>query len=291
MARGGKPKPPPAMPAAVTRVTDASGFLFAPDPHGGAGPDDPAAAADFTLPGAPPPRSARARATSAAKPAPHFHGHRDRLRARFAEAGPGALSDYEVLELILYRAVPRIDTKPLAKALLARFGDLAGVFGAEAREIQNVEGAGASVAADIKAIQAAMERVRLAEAKARPVVSSWSSLVAYCKTALQHEAREQVRVLYLDAKNQIILDEIHSTGTVSQSSVYPREIVRRALELSAASLILVHNHPSGDSRPSAADVDITRALIAAAQTMGISVHDHLVIGRNGTASFKALGLI
>jgi DNA repair protein RadC len=281
MARGGKSKAPTS-----AAVSDASGFLFIPDPRG-ASPS--AAPDDLALPALAPPKG-RARKAPAPS-APHYHGHRDRLRDRFAEAGPGALSDYELLELILFRAVPRIDTKPLAKALLARFGDLAGVFAAEAREIQNVEGAGAGVAADLKAIQAVISRVQLIDAKARPVVSSWSSLLTYCKTMLQHEAREQVRVLYLDAKNHIIRDEVHSTGTVSQSSVYPREIVRRALELSAVNLILVHNHPSGDCRPSAADVEITRALIAAAKTMGIGVHDHLVIGRDGTASFKALGLI
>jgi DNA repair protein RadC len=281
MARGGKSKHPPA-----AAVADASGFLFTPEPRSAATPE---AAADLTFPSAAKPKSRTAK--TANQPAPHYHGHRDRLRERFAEAGAGALSDYELLELLLFRAVPRMDTKPLAKDLIARFGDLAGVFAAEQREIQNVEGAGAAVAADLKAIQAVIERVGLIQAKARPVVSSWSSLIAYCKTALQHEAREQVRVLYLDAKNKIIRDEVHSTGTVSQSSVYPREIVRRALELSAVSLILVHNHPSGDSRPSAADVEITRALVAAAKTMGIGVHDHLVIGRDGTASFRALGLI
>ena len=268
-------------------MSDASGCLFTPDPRAAAAPTE---LDDRVLPTPPEPKRRIAK-SAPGQFAPHDHGHRDRLRQRFAQAGAGALGDDELLELLLYRSVPRIDTKPLAKALIARFGDLAGVFAAEAREIQNVKGAGAAVAADLKAIQAVIERVGLIKAKARPVVSSWSSLLTYCQNAVQHEAREQVRVLYLDANNQIIRDEVHSTGTVNQSSVYPREIVRRALELSASSLILVHNHPSGDSRPSAADLEITRALIAAAKTMGITVHDHLVIGRNGAASFKALGLI
>ncbi|MFZ4069267.1 MAG: RadC family protein [Caulobacterales bacterium] len=240
---------------------------------------------------APPAPKRRSAKAARGQPAPHYQGHRDRLRQCCTETGAGALSDYELLELIRFRAAPRIDTKPLAKALIARFGDLAEVFAAEAREIQSVDGAGAGMAAELKAIQAVIERIGLIKAKARPAVSSGSSLGAYCQTALQHEAREQVRVFYLDAKSQIIRHEVHSTGTVSQSNVYPREIVRRALKLSAVSLTLVHNHPSCDSRPSAADVEITHARCAAAKTMGISVHDHLVIGRNGTASFKALRLI
>jgi DNA repair protein RadC len=276
VARGGKPKPPPA-----NAVSDAAGFLFTPDPRG-------AAPLPSTQRPAKPPT-----AGPAAKPipAPHYHGHRERLRARFAEVGAAGLRDYELLELMLYRAIPRQDTKPIAKALLDRFGSLGAVFGADPHELQKVDQVGPAVATELKAIQAVIEFVLLEQAKSRPVVSSWSSLVSYCTKALAHENREQFRVLYLDAKNQIIRDEIHSEGTVSQTSVYPREVVRRALELGAANLILVHNHPSGDGRPSAADVEITKQIVAAAKTMAIGVHDHLVIGRNVTVSFKSLGLL
>ena len=222
---------------------------------------------------------------------PHFHDHRSRLRERFEEAGAGALADYELLELLLFRTIPRRDTKPLAKALLARFGDLAAVLGAPANLIEQVEGAGPSVAQDLKAIQAVLERAQKSEVKRREVISSWTQLVAYCRTAMANEPREQFRVLFLDVKNQLIADEVLNEGTVDHAPVYPREIARRALELSAASVILCHNHPSGDPRPSSADIAITREIVAAAKAVGVKVHDHLIIGRNGEASFKSLGLL
>lgn len=175
---------------------------------------------------------------------PHYHDHRARLRQRFEEAGAGALADYEVLELLLFRTIPRRDTKPLAKALLSTFGDLAAVLGAPAQRIAEVSGAGPAVAQDLKIVQAMLERASRASLMQRPVISSWAQLVNYCRLAMANAAREQFRVLFLDAKNQLIADEIMNEGTVDHAPVYPREIARRALELSAASVILVHNHPT-----------------------------------------------
>lgn len=223
--------------------------------------------------------------------APHYHSHRQRLRERFERAGPGAVADYELLELLLFRSIPRRDVKPLAKALLARFGDFSAVLGADPARIAEVEGAGPAVAQDLKLIQAAIERAGLAQARQRTSVTSWTQLVEYVRVALQHETREQFRVLFLDRKNQLIADEPMSEGTIDHAPVYPREVVRRALELGAAALILVHNHPSGDPTPSAADLSITREIIAAAKALELSVHDHVVVGRQGTVSFKSLGLI
>jgi DNA repair protein RadC len=222
---------------------------------------------------------------------PHFHDHRARLRKRFEEGGAGALADYEVLELLLFRTIPRRDTKPLAKALIAKFGDLAAVLAAPAPRIAEVEGAGPAVAQDLKIAQALLERASKAPLTQRPVVSSWSQLVNYCRLAMAHAPREQFRVLFLDVKNQLIADEVLNEGTVDHAPVYPREVARRAIELAAAAVILVHNHPSGDPKPSAADIAITREIVAAANTVGVKVHDHLVIGRNGAESFKSLGLL
>jgi len=228
---------------------------------------------------------------NAAKAAPHYLGHRKRLRDRAAAGGLPALPDYEVLELLLFRSIPRGDVKPLAKQLLARFGSVAGVLGATLEELRTVAGVGEAVALDLKLVQeAALRAGRDAVAK-RPVISSWSALLAYVKTALAHEAREQFRVLFLDKKNQLIADEVMNRGTVDHAPVYPREVVRRALELSASAVILVHNHPSGDPTPSPADIDMTRQVLEAARSLRIAVHDHLVVGRQGVASFKALGLI
>jgi DNA repair protein RadC len=222
---------------------------------------------------------------------PHYHDHRARLRTKFEDSGPGALADYELLELLLFRSIPRRDTKPLAKALIAKFGTLPAVLAAAAARIAEVDGAGPSVAQDIKVVQALFERAALAEAKQRTVISSWSALVNYCRMAMAHEPREQFRVLFLDVKNQLIADEVLNEGTVDHAPVYPREVARRALELSAAAVVLVHNHPSGDPKPSAADVEITKEIVAAADAIGVKVHDHLVIGRHGAASFKTMGLL
>lgn len=224
-------------------------------------------------------------------PAPHYHEHRARLRKRFEDTGADALADYELLELLLFRVVPRRDTKPLAKALIQKFGDFAAVLAADPRRLVEVEGCGPAVAQELKTIQAAAERAARVEAKRKPVVGSWSKLVDYCRVTLQHETREQFRVLFLDVKNQLLADEVLGEGTIDHAPVYPREIIRRALELRASSIILVHNHPSGDPSPSGADVAITKEIMAAADVMGVKVHDHLIIGRHGAASMKSLGLM
>jgi DNA repair protein RadC len=205
--------------------------------------------------------------------------------------GLPALPDYEVLELLLFRSVPRGDVKPLAKQLLARFGSLGAVLGATAEDLRTVAGVGDAVALDLKLLHEAGLRTARVQVVRRPVISSWAALLAYVKTALAHEAREQFRVLFLDKKNQLIADEIMNRGTVDHAPVYPREVVRRALELSASAVILVHNHPSGDPTPSSADVDMTRQIVDAARPLRITIHDHLVVGRDGVASFKALGLM
>jgi DNA repair protein RadC len=221
---------------------------------------------------------------------PHHLGHRDRLRERARAGGLAALPDYELLELYLFRSIPRNDVKPLAKALIARFGSLGGVWAASIEELTTVKGVGESVALDLKLVHAAAERLGREQVAKRPVISSWTALLAYVRLALAHEAREQFRVLFLDKKNQLIADEVMNRGTVDHAPVYPREVVRRALELSASSIILVHNHPSGDPTPSSADVEMTRQVVEAARSLRIAVHDHLVVGRDGVASLKALGL-
>ena len=226
----------------------------------------------------------------APQPRPHYAGHRDRLRERALAGGLAALPDYEVLELYLFRSIPRGDVKPLAKLLLARFSSLAGVLGATVDELKTVKGVGDGLALDLKLLHETGLRVARDAVGKRPVISSWSALMAYVKTALAHEAREQFRVLFLDKKNQLIADEVMNRGTVDHAPVYPREVMRRALELSSSAIILVHNHPSGDPTPSSADVDMTRQVVDAGRALRIAVHDHLVVGRDGVASLKALGL-
>ncbi|MDX5393459.1 MAG: DNA repair protein RadC [Caulobacteraceae bacterium] len=222
---------------------------------------------------------------------PHHLGHRERLRDRALNGGIEALPDYELLELHLFRSIPRGDVKPLAKALLARFGSLAGVLGASTAELRTVKGVGATVALDLKLLHHTALRIGREQVGRRTVITSWSQLLDYVKLALAHEPREQFRVLFLDKKNQLIADEVQNHGTVDHAPVYPREVMRRALELSASAIILVHNHPSGDPTPSQADIDMTRQVIDAGRVLRITVHDHLVVGRHGVASFKALGLI
>lgn len=228
----------------------------------------------------------------AAKPKadkPHYHGHRDRLRERAALSLP-ALPDYELLELHLFRAIPRGDVKPLAKALIARFGSLPAVLAASVADLKTVPGVGEAVARDLKLLHETALRLSQATVARRPVITSWTQLLDYVRLAMAHEPREQFRVLFLDKKNQLIADEVMNHGTVDHAPVYPREVVRRALELAASAIILVHNHPSGDPTPSAADIAMTKEIVEAARALRLSVHDHLVVGRNGVASFKALGL-
>src|SRR5262249_50146694 len=215
-------------------------------------------------------------------------GHRERLRERAGKA-LDALPDYELLELIVARSIPRGDVKPLAKALIARFGALAAVFAATPEELRSVKGVGPSLALDLRLIHEATLRIGRAQVAKRPVIGSWSALLAYVKGALAQESREQFRVLFLDKKNQLIADEVMNRGTVDHAPVYPREVVRRALELAASAVILVHNHPSGDPRPSGPDVEMTRQVVEAGRPLKIAVHDHLVVGRDGVARLKALG--
>ena len=222
---------------------------------------------------------------------PHHLDHRGRLRERALEGGLAALPDYELLELFLFRSIPRMDVKPLAKALIKRFGSLAGVWGAPIEDLMAVPGVGKAVALDLKLAHEAAARAARESVARRPVISSASALQAYVRAVMAHEPREQFRVLFFDNKNQLIADEVMNHGTVDHAPVYPREIVRRALELSAKAAILVHNHPSGDPAPSTADVEMTRRVVEAARPLGVAVHDHLVVGRDGVASFKALGLM
>ena len=219
------------------------------------------------------------------------HGHRNRLRERFEKAGADALADYELLELLLFRLLPRRDTKPIAKALLKRFDSLSRVLGAPPHLLREVPGVGAAVAAELRVIAAVNRRMQQADLIGRNVLDSWSSVLAYCQTAMAEEPREQFRILFLDKKNALVADEIQQSGTVDQTPVYPREVVRRALELSATAIILVHNHPSGDPTPSRTDVDMTLKVIEACTPLSITVHDHIIIGRDGHASLKGLALI
>ncbi len=231
------------------------------------------------------------RKTGIAPEKPHYLGHRERLRERFHSSGHNALPDYELLELLLFRLIPRSDTKPVAKALLARFGTLAEVLGAPTNLLQEVKGIGPAVALDLKIIAAAAQRMVLGEIREREVLTSWSQVLDYCKAAMAFEEREQFRILFLDKKNGLIADEVQQTGTVDHTPVYPREVIRRALELSATAIVLVHNHPSGDPTPSRADIDMTKEIIESGKRLGIAVHDHLIIGKKGYTSMKGLLLI
>jgi DNA repair protein RadC len=221
----------------------------------------------------------------------HYLGHRDRLRQRFRDGGAGALADYELLEMLLFRSIPRADTKPLAKSLIARFGSLAEVLGAPMALLREVKGVGPAVALDLKLAAAAAERMLRGAVRNRQVLSSWSSVIDYCRAAMAFEPREQFRILFLDKKNALIADEVQQTGTVDHTPVYPREVVKRALELSASAIILVHNHPSGDPTPSRADIEMTRMIADTARPLGITVHDHIIVGRDGHASLKGLKLM
>jgi DNA repair protein RadC len=222
---------------------------------------------------------------------PHFHGHRARLRARFLDSGGAGIPDYEILELILFGVFRNGDVKPLAKALVAEFGSLAAALAAPPERLAKVPGCGAAVIAALKVTREAGLRMLKADAMQRPAVSNWQALLDYCRAALQHEGVEQFRILFLDRKNQVIADEQQQRGTVDHTPVYPREVVKRALELNAAALILVHNHPSGDPTPSRADVEMTRQVAEAAAALGIAVHDHLIIGRKGHVSLREKGLM
>ncbi|MEQ8747580.1 DNA repair protein RadC [Pyruvatibacter sp.] len=222
---------------------------------------------------------------------PHHTGHRQRLRERFLKGGADALPDYELLELILFRAIPRRDTKPLAKDLLKRFGGFNEVITAPVERLVEVPGVSDAVATELKIVQAASLRLAQAQVLERPAITSWKAMVDYCTAAMAYERNEQFRILFLDRKNVLIADEVQSRGTVDHTPVYPREVVKRALELGASAIILVHNHPSGDPTPSRADVDMTKKIEDAAKPLGVAVHDHLVIGKGTHASLRQLGLL
>ena len=228
---------------------------------------------------------------SATAAAPHYHGHRQRLRRRFLEAGSEAVSDYELVELILFRAIPQRDLKPLAKELLAKFGSFAEAIAAPAERLKEVKGLGEAAITELKIVQAAASRLARGQVMQRPVLSSWANVLDYCRAAMAFADKEEFRILFLDKRNRLIADERHQTGTVDHTPVYPREVVKRALELSATAVILVHNHPSGDPTPSRADVEMTRAIVEVARPLGIAVHDHIIVGKDGHASLKGLKLI
>jgi DNA repair protein RadC len=222
---------------------------------------------------------------------PHYHGHRERLRERFHDAGPDALSDYELLEMVLFAAQPRRDMKPLAKSLLKEFGSFAEVIHAPEARLREVKGVGDVTVNGLKLIAAAASRIARGQLKQRTLLSSWNDVIGYCRASMAFADKEQFRILFLDKRNQLITDEVQQTGTVDHTPVYPREVIKRALELSATAIILVHNHPSGDPTPSQADVQMTKAIIDIAGPLGIAVHDHIIVGKNGHASLKGLRLI
>ena len=219
-------------------------------------------------------------------------GHRDRVRERFAKIGGDKFTDAELLEAVLHLAIPRKDTKDLAKLLLKRFGSFSGVLSAPRERLAEFKGLGDTTITSLKVVQAAAQRFANDRvARDLPILSSWSSLIEYCRSAMAFEDVEQFRILFLDKKNRLIADEVQQKGTVDHTPVYPREVIKRSLELSATALILVHNHPSGDPSPSTADVQMTRQIVDVAKPLGVTVHDHIIIGKSGHASMKALKLI
>ena len=222
---------------------------------------------------------------------PDHAGHRARLRSRFLLGGADALPDYELLELLLFQALPRRDTKPLAKAILRRFGSFAEAISAEPAALTEVDGVGEAVIVALKTVQAAAIRLSREQVMNRPVLSNWTSVVEYCRAAMAYETTERFRLLFLDRKNILIADEVQQRGTVDHTPVYPREVVKRALELGASAIILVHNHPSGDPTPSKADIAMTREVKEAGEKLGITLHDHVVVSRSGFSSFRSLGLL
>ncbi len=221
----------------------------------------------------------------------YLRDHRKRLRERFLSGGADAMPDYELLELVLFRAIPRQDVKPLARRLIERFGDFNAVLSAAPARLAETLGVGDAVITELKIVEAAAQRLSRARVLRRQVVSGWDALIDYCHTVMAHRDTEQFRVLYLDRKNVLIADEAQAEGTVDHVPVYPREVVKRALELNASALILVHNHPSGDPTPSAEDIDMTRQIDAAAGALSLTLHDHIIVGRSRELSFRAEGLL
>ena len=217
--------------------------------------------------------------------------HRKRLRTRFMEGGAQALPDYEMLELVLFRAIPRQDVKPLAHLLMAEFGDFNRVVSAPTERLRGIKGVGDAVICELKIVEAAAQRLARAKVLNQHVISSWDALLDYCHTTMAHRETEQFRVLYLDRKNVLIADEEQARGTVDHVPVYPREVAKRALELNASALILVHNHPSGDPTPSQSDIDMTNQIELACGALGLTLHDHLIVGKSRELSFKSEGYL
>lgn len=222
---------------------------------------------------------------------PHYHGHRDRLRARLKEAGPDALQDYELLEILLFMAIPRRDVKPLAKSLLQKFDNLPRLMSASIADLKQVDGISENTAIALKAVTAIAHRSMKQELMQKPLLNSWTRLMDYCHATMAHETKEHFRIIFLNKKNEMIADEIQNSGTVDHTPAYPREIMKRALELGATALILIHNHPSGDPKPSPADIEMTNHIIRAAEPFSIVIHDHVIVSKNGYTSFKTEGLI
>jgi DNA repair protein RadC len=257
--------------------------FFLNEPSAKLSPKQPAVEADSTL------RNAEQKPEPPEEP-PHYHGHRERMKERFQKVGHEGFADYEMLEMLLYRSIRQGDTKPLAKALLTRFGSLAEVLGAPEHLLREVKGCGPAVAFDLKLVSALTHRMICSDMRERTVLSSWSKVIDYCIAAMAHEPREQFRILFLDKKNALIADEVQQVGTVDHTPVYPREVIARALQLSASAIILTHNHPSGDPTPSKADIEMTKTIANIGTQMGIVVHDHIIIGKIGHATLKGLKL-
>jgi len=225
------------------------------------------------------------------KDEPHYKGHRQRLRERFLSGGSNALQDYELLELLLFMAIPRRDVKPLAKTLLKSFGSLPELVAASPEELTRIDGISENTATAIKSIEALATRMMRQDLEGKPVLNSWTRLMDYCYATMAHEKKEHFRILFLNKKNELIGDEIQGSGTVDHTPAYPREIMKRSLELGATAIILMHNHPSGDPKPSQADIDMTQQIIRAAEPFNITIHDHIIVSRNGYNSMKNSGLI
>ncbi len=225
------------------------------------------------------------------KETPHYAGHRQRLRERFLKSGAGALADYELIELLLFSAMPRRDVKPVAKALLKKFGSLSALLNASAAEISTVDGVGEVAAVNLMVTHEVALRMLGDDVMNKPILSSWDNLIDYLRAAMGHNKTEQFRILFLNRKNVLIADELQQEGTIDHTPVYPREVIKRALELGASALILVHNHPSGDTQPSTADIEMTQEVQDAGKKLGIELHDHLIISKNGYTSFKTAGFL
>jgi DNA repair protein RadC len=218
-------------------------------------------------------------------------GHRARLRKRLIESGGDALLDHELIEYLLTLAIPRRDTKPLAKALLHEFGGIGGLLSADAEAIGRQSGVGETAVAALKIVQAASLRMLRDKVKEQPILASWQALLDYLRVDMAHLTIERVRVLHMNSRNMLIRDEVMSEGSVDQAVVHVREVIRRAIDLGSAAIILVHNHPSGDPAPSRADISLTRDIAEAGKKLGIAVHDHVIIGAGGHSSMRAMGLL